>query len=183
MVRPRFDRYREMSSRVMDIFRQLTNLVEPISLDEAYLDVSDVVQAGIPPLGVGIRLKQQVREETGLNVSVGVATSKSVAKIASDLEKPDGIVVVHPGDEQGFLAPLAVGKLWGIGPKTVERLNQEGIVTIGDLASRPEEWFSRRFGKRAQIIRAKALGLDDEPVKTEREPKSISAERTFAEDL
>ena len=183
VVRPRFDRYREMSRQVMDIFHQLTDLVEPLSLDEAYLDITAVVETGKLPLGVAIDLKRRVKEETQLNVSIGVGTCKSVAKIASDLEKPDGLVVVAPGDERDFLAPLPVGKLWGIGPKTAERLNRDGVETIGDLATQPDEWYARRFGKRAQGIRAKALGQDDDPVKTERNPKSISAETTFAEDL
>ena len=183
VVRPRFDRYREVSRRVMDIFHGVTDLVEPLSLDEAYLDVTEAVAEGKLPLGVAIDLKRQVKEETGLNVSIGVGASKSVAKIASDLEKPDGLVVVPPGEERDFLAPLAVGKLWGIGPKTAARLRQDGIATIGDLALQPEEWFARRFGKRAAGIRAKALGQDDDPVKTERSPKSISAETTFADDL
>ncbi len=183
VVRPRFDRYREMSRQVMDIFHQLTDLVEPLSLDEAYLDVTGEVAAGRLPLGVAIELKRQVKEATGLNVSIGVGTSKSVAKIASDLEKPDGLVVVAPGDEREFLSPLPVGKLWGVGPKTAEMLYSDGIHTIGDLAQQPDEWFARRFGKRAPNVRAKALGQDEEPVKTERTPKSISAETTFPEDI
>ena len=183
VVRPRFDRYREISRRVMDIFHGVTDLVEPLSLDEAYLDVTATMEGGVLPVGVAIDLKRQVKEETGLNVSIGVGTCKSVAKIASDLEKPDGLVVVHPGEEREFLAPLSVGKLWGIGPKTAGRLRQDGIETIGDLASQTDEWFARHFGKRAAGIRAKALGQDDDPVKTERSPKSISAETTFADDL
>ena len=183
VVRPRFDRYREMSLRVMDIFHDLTDLVEPLSLDEAYLDITTVVEAGKLPLGVAIDLKRRVKEVTGLNVSIGVGATKSVAKIASDLEKPDGLVVVPPGEEREFLAPLAVSKLWGIGPKTGERLHQDGIETIGDLAAQTEEWFVRRFGKRAESIKAKAQGQDGDPVRTQRDPKSISAETTFAEDL
>ena len=183
VVRPRFDRYREMSRIVMDIFHDLTDLVEPLSLDEAYLDITAAVEDGRLPLGLAIDLKRRVREATGLDVSIGLGTGKSVAKIASDLEKPDGLVVVAPGEEQDFLAPLAVGKLWGIGPKTAERLHQDGIETIGDLAAQPDEWFARRFGKRAPSVKAKATGQDDDPVKTERSPKSISAETTFADDL
>ena len=183
VVRPRFDRYREMSRQVMDIFHQLTDLVEPLSLDEAYLDVTGEVAEGRLPLGVAIELKRQVKDATGLNVSVGVGTSKSVAKIASDLEKPDGLVLVAPGEEREFLSPLPVGKLWGVGPKTAERLYSDGIHTIGDLAQQPDEWFIRRFGKRATNVRAKAMGQDEEPVKTERTPKSISAETTFPEDI
>ena len=183
VVRPRFDRYREMSRKVMDVFHELTDLVEPLSLDEAYLDVTDTVAGGKLPLAVAIDLKRQVKEATGLHVSIGAGTSKSVAKVASDLEKPDGLVVVAPGEEVYFLAPLAVGKLWGIGPKTAERLHRDGIETIGDLAAQSDHWFARNFGKRASGIKAKALGQDDDPVKTERSPKSISAETTFAEDL
>ncbi len=183
VVPPRFERYRDMSRRVMDIFLDLTDLVEPLSLDEAYLDVTARVEEGTPPLGVAIDLKRRVLGETGLNISIGVGVSKSVAKIASDLEKPDGLVVVAPGEEREFLAPLAVGKLFGIGPKTAEKLQQEGVSTIGDLAALPSEWFTRKFGKRAAGIQAKAIGQDDEPVKTERNPKSVSAETTFAVDL
>ena len=183
VVRPRFDRYREMSRRVMDIFHDLTDLVEPLSLDEAYLDISAVVESGQLPLGVAIDLKRRVKEETGLALSVGAGTAKSVVKIASDLQKPDGLVVVAPGQERDFLAPLPVGKLWGIGPKTAERLRRDGINTIGDLAGQPGDWFARRFGKRAESVRARALGQDDDPVQTERSPKSISAETTFPADI
>ncbi len=183
VVRPRFDRYREMSRRVMDIFHDLTDLVEPLSLDEAYLDITEVVAAGPTPLGVAIDLKRQVKEEIGLNLSVGVGTAKSIAKIASDLQKPDGLVVVAPGQEREFLAPLPVGKLWGIGPKTAERLRRDGVKTIEDLSGQPADWFAKQFGKRADSLRAKALGQDNDPVRTERSPKSVSAETTFPADL
>jgi len=183
LLRPRFDRYHEMSQQVMDIFRALTPLVEPLSLDEAYLDVTQVVAKGKPPLALALDLKETVRRVTGLTVSIGVATSKSVAKIASDLQKPDGLVVVAPGEEQEFLAPLPAGKLWGIGPKSAERLHREGIETIGQLAAQPPEWFCSRFGKRGEHLRAKALGLDQEPVHTEHVTKSVSAENTFSSDL
>lgn len=183
VVRPRFDRYREMSRRVMNIFHDLTNLVEPLSLDEAYLDISAVVERGQLPLGVAIDLKRRVKAETGLALSVGLGTTKSVAKIASDLQKPDGLVVVAPGQEREFLAPLPVGKLWGVGPKTAERLRRDGINTIGDLAGQPKTWFARQFGKRSESIRARALGRDDDPVETERSPKSVSAETTFPADI
>ena len=185
IVPPRFTRYREMSSQVMDIFHDLTGLVEPLSLDEAYLDITAAVDEarGQWPLGIALDLKRRVAGETGLAVSVGVATSKSVAKIASDLDKPDGLVVVPPGDEARFLAPLAVGKLWGIGPKTAQRLRAEGVDTIGRLAAQPMEWFARTFGVRAAAVRDRAIGEDSEPVHTERETKSVSAETTFADDL
>ena len=183
IVRPRFDRYREISGSVMGIFHDITDLVEPLSLDEAYLDVTEAVERGKPPLAVALDLKERVHQETGLTVSVGVATNKSVAKIASDLNKPDGLVVVPPGEEADFLAPLAVGKLYGIGPKTAERLKGNGIETIGQLAAQPLDWFARSFGQRAGSVQAKALGEDREPVHIERETKSVSAENTFSTDL
>ncbi len=183
IVPPRFSRYREMSDRVMAIFRDLTGLVEPLSLDEAYLDITAVVDAGQKPLAIALDLKRRIAEETGLTLSVGVGTCKSVAKIGSDLDKPDGLVVVQPGGEAEFLAPLAVNKLYGIGPKTVERLHLEGIETIGQLAEQSMDWFARFFGQRAAGIREKSMGRDDEPVHTERSAKSLSSESTFANDV
>ena len=183
IVHPRFDRYRQLSRAVMDVFHEFTELVEPLSLDEAYLDITELVDAGRLPLAVALELKSRVHENTGLTLSVGAGTSKSVAKVASDLHKPDCLIVVAPGEEREFLAPLAVGKLWGIGPKTGQRLKADGIETIGDLAAQSTGWFQRRFGKRALDVRAKALGEDREQVHTERESKSVSAESTFATDL
>lgn len=183
IVPPRFSRYREMSQKVMGIFRELTDLIEPLSLDEAYLDVTSVVEGGQKPLAIALDLKGRIANETGLTLSVGVGTCKSVAKIGSDLDKPDGLVVVQPGDEAEFLAPLAVNKLWGIGPKTAERLHREGVETIGQLAGQSLEWFARTFGQRAASIRDKAMGRDDEPVHTERTAKSLSSETTFANDI
>ena len=185
IVPPRFTRYREMSRQVMDIFREFTEVIQPLSLDEAYLDISEAVDEaeGRWPLGVALELKRRVKEETGLTVSVGVSTCKSVSKIASDMDKPDGLVVVPPGDEAGFLVPLPVGKLWGIGPKTAERLQAEGVETIGALAEQSPEWFRRVFGVRAEAVRLRAVGLDDEPVETERITKSVSSETTFPDDI
>ena len=183
IVHPRFDRYRQLSRAVMDVFHEFTELVEPLSLDEAYLDITQLVDDGRLPLAVALELKSRVHENTGLTLSVGAGTSKSVAKIASDLHKPDCLIVVAPGEEREFLAPLAVGKLWGIGPKTGQRLKADGIETIGNLAAQSTGWFQRRFGKRGLDVRAKALGEDREQVHTERESKSVSAESTFATDL
>jgi len=183
IVSPRFTRYREKSGEVMAIFRDLTSIVEPLSLDEAYLDITDVVNGGSKPLAVALDLKRRIFEETGLIVSVGVGTCKTVAKIGSDLDKPDGLVVVQPGEEAKFLAPLVVGKLWGIGPKTAGRLKHEGIETIGQLAEQPLEWFARMFGKRAINVRDKAMGKDDEALHTGSATKSISSETTFAADV
>ncbi len=182
VVPPRFGRYRELSQAVMDIFRSMTPLVEPLSLDEAYLDLSDAAAARAPE-DLARALKERVRGETGLTVSVGVATSKSVAKIASDLGKPNGLVVVQPGGEREFLAPLPVRRLGGIGPKTEERLGALGIGTLGELAAQSDAWLQREFGKRGPELGACARGEDRRPVAPSREVKSISAERTFARDL
>ena len=181
-VDPRFSRYGEVSRRVMTIFREITPLVEPLSLDEAYLDVTEAVSPDRTPERIAVDLKARVGSELGLTISVGVATSKSVAKIASEMDKPDGMTVVSPGKEREFLAPLSVDRLWGVGPKTNERLAGEGISTIGDLASRHEEWLLARFGRTGPYLRRLALGEDDSPVVVERETKSMSAETTLAKD-
>ena len=183
VVKPRFDRYRQISDQVMAIFHDLTDLVEPLSMDEAYLDVTHVVEAGQEPRAIAEELRRRVKQEVGLNLSVGASTCKSVSKIASDLRKPNGLVVIPPGFESRFLTPLPVGKLLGIGPKSAEQLNQEMIETIGQLAAQPFDWFLRHFGKRARSIWDRAHGADQEPVHTERATKSVSAESTFPDDL
>ena len=181
-VQPRFDRYQQVSGQVMDIFHKITPLVEPLSLDEAFLDVTESVTLGRPPGSVAADLRQRVWTELGLTISVGVATSKSVAKIASDVNKPDGLTIVPPGSERGFLAPLGVDKLWGVGPKTAARLAEEGVHTIGDLASKPETWWAGNFGSTGPHLRRLALGEDDREVVVQRERKSVSAETTLAQD-
>ena len=184
-VSPRFERYREVSDQVFAIFRALTPLVEPLSMDEAYLDVSAVLVDRTPD---GIRsfaaqLKADVRDETGLTLSVGAGTTKSVAKIASDLKKPDGLVVVPPGAERVFLAPLPVSRLWGVGPKAEERLQRLGVRTIGELAALDRTWLEARFGKWGALLHDLGRGNEPREVTTEREPKSVSAETTFARDV
>lgn len=181
-VSPRFDRYHEASGQVMEVFRDITLLIEPLSLDEAFLDVTDRVGPDVSPENIAAALRRRVAEEVGLTISVGVATSKSVAKIASDMDKPDGLTVVPPGTERDFLAPLPVRKLWGIGPKASERLVAGGIETIGDLAQMPEDWFAAWFGKNGPTMRELALGHDDRPVEVSRETKSVSAETTLPQD-
>ncbi len=183
VVPPRFERYHHLSEQVMDIFHDLTPLVQPLSMDEAYLDVTDVVARGVQPVEVTRMLKERVKRDVGLIISVGVATSKSVAKVASEIGKPDGLVVVEPGTEQVFLAPLPVRRLSGIGPRTEERLAKEGIATLGDLARQTEGWARRLFGKWGPEILAMSRGQDHRAVVTEHEVKSISAETTFPRDL
>lgn len=190
-VPPRFQRYAEMSQRVMAIFRRFTALVEPMSLDEAFLDVTEAVDKGHPPPetsltwaeGIARAIKERVRQEVSLTVSVGVASSRSVAKIASDMGKPDGLVVVPPGTERAFLAPLPVRSLWGVGPKTAKCLATESITTVGQLAERSEEWARRLFGVRGVYLLRLARGIDDSPVSVEHETKSVSSETTFPRDV
>ena len=183
IVRPQFSRYREVSAQIMSIFRDVSPLVEPLSLDEAFIDVTHRVNEGATPAELGQWIRDRVNRETRLTVSCGVATSKSVAKIASDQDKPDGLTVVPPGREAAFLAPLSISDLWGVGPKTAERLRGAGLETIGDLAERPLPWLVDRFGSRGEWFWQLARGEDDRGVSVERETKSISSETTFAEDV
>ena len=184
-VPARFDRYRELSEQVFAIFRAWTPLVEPLSLDEAYLDLTSRLKGRTPDnlREAAVRLKAEVSERTGLTLSVGASSTKSVAKIASDLRKPDGLVVIPPGAERVFLAPLPVGRLWGVGPKAEEQLRRVGVQTIGDLAALDGTWLERRFGKWGLTLHELARGHDPREVTPERETKSISAETTFAEDV
>ena len=181
-VPPRFDRYHQVSRQVMEMFHEITPLVEPMSLDEAFLDVTDTVTPELQPEEIAIALRRRVRADLGLTISVGVATSKSVAKVASDMQKPDGLTVVAPGTEREFLEPLEARKLWGIGPKTAARLAADGVNTIGELASKPDEWLAKKLGSVGPYVRRLALGQDESPVVTEREAKSVSAETTLARD-
>ena len=182
VISPRFDHYRAVSRQVMAVFRRVSAIIEPLSLDEAYIDIS-AAAGQRSPVAIAIDLKERVADEVGLTISVGLGTGKCVAKIASDLHKPDGLVVVPPGAEAEFLAPLAVSKLPGVGPKSAARLREEGIQTIGQLAAMPDAWFARRFGKRGAAIRDHARGNDQDPVRTTRPTKSISSETTFPQDI
>ncbi len=181
-VSARFERYREVSRAVMEIFTDITELVEPLSLDEAYLDVTDLVAEGHSAANMASRLKRRVKDELGLTISVGAGVSKSVAKIASDLEKPDGLTVVPPDEEVAFLGPLPVGTLPGVGPKTGELLKSQGILSVGDLAACDDDWLLSRLGRNGAYIKKLALGQDDRPVQTQRDTKSVSAETTLVSD-
>ena len=183
IVSPRFPRYGEVSRQVMAIFRRATPIIEPLSLDEAFLDVTQRTESGSTPEAIARWIKGTVRAETGLTVSCGVATTKSVAKIASDRDKPDGLTVVLPGSEAAFLAPLPIGDLWGVGPKTAQRLRAADVHTVQDLAQRPLAWLIDRFGVRGAWFHRLARGEDDRAVETNREAKSVSSETTFAEDV
>ena len=179
----RFDRYRELSRQVMRIFASYTPLVEPISLDEAFMDVTASRAVFGDGETIARSLKDRVLDEAGLVVSVGVATNKLCAKVASDLRKPDALVVVPPGGEAAFLAPLPVTRLWGVGAKTRQTLADYGVATIGQLAALPEGTLRRRFGIHGAELRLRALGVDPSRVSSGQAPKSIGHELTFNHDV
>jgi DNA polymerase-4 len=188
IVPSRHGEYRKVSRKVMALLRAVTPLVEPISIDEAFLDVSALDEPGE---AVARRLQARIRDEVGLPCSLGVAANKLVAKIATDVGKagatgggpPNAIQVVPSGKEAAFLDPLPTRALWGIGPKTAERLAELGIHTIGDVARWPPDDLIRRFGKHGADLTRRAQGIDPRPIVTERETKSISREVTFARDV
>jgi len=177
------DRYRELSDRVMAIFRSYTPLVEPISLDEAFLDVTGSFAAFGNGEAIGREIKSRVLDEAGLVVSVGVASNKLCAKVASDLRKPDALVVVPRGGEAAFLAPLPVSRLWGVGPKAQQALRDFGVQRIGELAAVPEAALRRRFGQHGGELARRAQGIDASRVVPSQAPKSIGHEHTFEHDL
>ena len=176
------ERYRELSRGVMGIFASLTPLLEPISLDEAFLDVTGSIAAFGDGRAMAQRIKQRVRDEIGLVVSVGVASNKLCAKVASDLRKPDALVVVPRGEEATFLAPLPVGRLWGVGPQARAALGEYGVTTIGQLAALSEATLRRRFGQHGAALAERARGIDNSPVAPFGAPKSIGHEHTFEQD-
>jgi DNA polymerase-4 len=177
-------KYQRVSREVMAVLRRFTPAVEQVSIDEAFLDVagSEGLFGSAPE--IARRIKVDVVAAVGLTVSVGVATNKLVAKVGSDLRKPDGLVVVQPGDEAAFLAPLEIRRLWGIGPKTADRLHGLGIRTVGELAALPVETLTRALGDHGGTLHERALGIDADPVVGGGEAaKSVSHETTFAVDV
>jgi DNA polymerase-4 len=180
---PRLDYYAEVSRQIRDIFERFTPLVEPLSLDEAFLDVTGSQNLFGPATQIGRKIKQTVLDETHLVVSVGVAPNKFLAKIASDLKKPDGFVVVEPGQEQVFLDPLPVERLWGVGKQGSKVFQRMGVRTIGQLRQWPLDSLQARFGASGEHLWQLAHGIDDRPVIAEREAKSISHETTFEQDI
>lgn len=178
-----FAAYRQASHRVFRILGDYSPVIEPLALDEAYLDLtgSEALLGPIPRVAAG--LQARVRRECGLDLSIGVATGKVVAKVASDLRKPRGLVIVAPGDEAAFLAPLPLAKLPGCGPATVARLEAFGVRTIGQLAAMPDALLGELFGKYGRLLHAHARGIDPRPVEAAGEPKSISREVTFERDI
>ncbi|TEU18410.1 MAG: DNA polymerase IV [Anaerolineales bacterium] len=199
VIPPRHKVYGEYSARMMAILSEYSPLIEPLSLDEAFLDVTGCqarwgpstrlrrAQSSRSGLGspeeLAHRLQERLEVELGLTASIGLAANKLVAKIASGLEKPRGFVVVPQGKEAEFLAPLPVEKLWGVGEVTARSLHEMGVFTIGQLAELPAGQLEARFGRRGRDLYRQARGMDDSPVVLEREEKSLSREITFAEDI
>ena len=181
---PRMDAYVAVSRQIRRVFEQFTDQIEPLSLDEAFLDMTGSQALFGDGEAIAHRLKAEVLAATRLTVSVGVATSKYVAKVASDLQKPDGVVVVPPGTERAFLAPLPVARLWGAGPKTQQVLQRAGLRSIGDLQGRPLAELVRVLGEHmAAHFHTLAHGEDPRDVESDRQAKSIGHELTFAQDL
>jgi DNA polymerase-4 len=180
---PRHKIYHEYSTRMMAILAEYTPLVEPLSLDEAFLDVTGCEVRWGPPEELARQLQERLKEELGLTASIGLASNKLVAKIASGLEKPRGFVVVPHGTESEFLAPLPVEKLWGVGEVTASSLHEMGVSTVGQLAELSAAQLEAQFGRRGHDLYRQARGLDDRPVVVERVEKSLSREVTFAEDV
>lgn len=183
VVRPDFRKYRAVSTQVFALYREVTPLVEPLSLDEAYLDVTE--NAWGEPLGVNVarRLKAAIKDTTGLTASAGVAPNKFLAKIASGWRKPDGLTVVAPERVERFLRGLPVDALWGVGPVTARKLHDAGIAKVPDLRRADIERLRSLVGSMADWLCRLADGIDDRPVVPEWEPKSCGSERTYARDV
>ena len=183
IVHPDFNKYRAVSQQVFALFRSITTLVEPLSLDEAYLDVTE--NAWDEPLGMNVarRLKEEIRMATGLTASAGVAPNKFLAKIASGWKKPDGLTVIAPGRVESFLQGLPVDALWGVGPVTAKKLRDRGIEKLVDIRTTDLDVLRDTVGSLAEWLLQLARGEDDRAVIPEHEPKSSGSENTFARDL
>lgn len=182
-VPPRFSAYKEVSQQIRDIFFRYTDLVEPLSLDEAYLDVTeDKLQIG-SAIEIAKAIKKAIKEETNLTASAGVSINKFVAKVASGMQKPDGLTFIHPEKIEAFMEQLAVGDFHGIGRVTAEKMNKAGLFTGADLKKLTQEELVKRYGKAGNFYYNIVRGIDNRPVQAERETKSVSVEDTFAEDV
>ena len=175
--------YVSVSKQIHDIFNRYTPDIEPLSLDEAFLDVSGSIKLFGSAAEIAKRIKNEIKQELQLIVSAGVAPNKFVAKIASDIDKPNGFVVVEENETQQFLDPLPVKRIWGVGKKTEQQLHNYGITTIKDLRMQSERWLIDRFGKQGDHIYRLANGLDKREVISDAKAKSISSENTFIEDI
>src|SRR5947207_668995 len=183
IVRPDFARYKAASNAVFSIFREVTPLVEPMSLDEAYLEVTENAWSETLGTAVGKRLKERIKTDTGLTASAGVAPNKFLAKIASGWKKPDGLTVISPERVEPFLQQLPVDALWGVGPVTARKLRAKGIDRLVDVRRADLQLLRDAVGSLADWLRQLASGVDDRPVVPNRETKSSGSENTYPEDL
>ena len=180
---PRMGHYVQIARQIREIFFEFTPLVEPLSLDEAFLDVRGCETLFGPAPKIARRLKERVKSVTDLVASVGVAANKFLAKLASDASKPDGLLVIEEDRVREFLSPLPVGRIWGVGKKAERKLQTLGIHTVGELAAAEVDLLVRQFGESGRQIRLLAQGIDDRRVAPDREAKSISTETTFSRDI
>ncbi|MBN1850318.1 MAG: DNA polymerase IV [Deltaproteobacteria bacterium] len=179
----RMARYHEVSEQIFQIFHSFTPSVEPLSVDEAFLDVTGTERLFGSPVDLAKKIKQKILQDIGLTVSAGIAPSKFVAKIASDMNKPDGLTVVHPHKVREFLDPLSIDKMWGAGKVTQKALNDLGIYTFRDLSQTPLSILERRFGKQGLKMHQLSMGIDERDVVPHHDAKSIGHELTFAQDI
>lgn len=182
-IKGSYEKYKEASRAVFDIFETVTPLVEPLSVDEAFLDVTGSLRLLGDGEAIARKIREDVKRETQLTVSIGVAPNKLVAKIASDLDKPDGLVVVRPGEVGAFLAPLEISRLWGVGAVGQAKLERLGIRTFADVRKLDLKTLKAMFGTHGESLYNRCRGIDDRPVVTDRRAKSIGHERTFGENL
>ncbi|HEY0271349.1 MAG TPA: DNA polymerase IV [Sphingomonas sp.] len=182
-VKPRFDAYREVSRQIRAIFARYTGLIEPLSLDEAYLDVTDDIAGLGSATATAGRIRAEIRAETGLTASAGVSYNKFIAKLASDQNKPDGLCVIPPAKGPDFVASLPIGRFFGVGPRTAEKMARLGIATGADLRAQSRESLTGHFGSWGDYLHGAARGIDDRPVRSDRPRKSVGAESTFFTDL
>ena len=183
VVPSHFDRYKEVSRQIHAVFHEYTDLVEPISLDEAFLDVSENKKGIELAVDIAKEIKEKIYERTSLTASAGISYNKLLAKIASDMRKPNGIFTVHPDRALDFIGKLPVEKLWGVGPKTAERMHGMGVFTGEQLRQISREHLVQVFGKMGNVYYDFSRGIDNRPVIVEYERKSVGCERTFLEDL
>ena len=182
-VQGRYGRYQEVSREIRKIFQEFSPLVEPLSIDEAFLDLTGMEALAGDVYVLGPKIKQAIRERTGLTASVGMAPNKFLAKLASDLRKPDGMVIIRPEEAAAAIAPLPVGRIFGLGQRSVAALEKMGIRTIGQLAACDPRLLRPLLGKNAEEIRNRAQGLDSRPVVPDEQRKSLGKENTFPVDL
>ncbi|UYF99185.1 DNA polymerase IV [Halomonas sp. GD1P12] len=183
IVRGDMPKYKEVARQVFAIYREMTELIEPLSLDEAYLDVSEVTQFKGSATLMAQAIRERVQKDVGITVSAGVAPNKFLAKIASDWNKPDGLFVIAPGEVERFVEQLPVKKIHGVGPRTAEKMASLDIHTCLDLQARPLTELIEHFGRFGKRLHELSRGFDERPVKTHRERKSISTEQTYSQDL